>query len=323
METGRGEFRLGMRSSPRSGVIRTVEVVHAVFYAPYYVALDLGVYGEEGIVVESITTTFGEGERYLRTLNADVLVAAQMRTMREFESSGERILSIAPVVVRHPFYLFGRKPTTSFTWTDLVGHSVIDFAEGQTPMLCLRYVLRQHGIAEDHVGVINGLQSAEAVAAFRAGRGDFLLHSLHTGQGILEERVARTAIPLAAEVGEIPFTSFAALPQVLRERAPELIRFKRAYGKALAWLAEHSAEEVASLLRSRFPDHDPKSLTDSISSYQASGIWPRSVEISAEAFVHFREILVATGWLKGSASYDALTWQAPYLRAGKSRREQP
>jgi NitT/TauT family transport system substrate-binding protein len=293
----------------RSRRIRLAEIVHGIFYAPHYVALGLGVYGEEGLDIQLATTGFGNGEQYLRSGKADVLVAAPMRTMREFELSGERVLSIAPVLIRHPWYLLGRDQVESFSWADLVGRSVIDFAEGETAILCLRYLLRLHGIRDDAVQVIEGLRSAEAVSAFRAGHGHYLLHTLHTGEQLLEDGVARGAVSLAPEVGDVPFTAFAAFPEVLSRRREEIVRFTRAYGRALDWLAQHAAEDVAHVLKPFFPDHSPELLARSIGRYQALGVWPRDTKLPEAAFNHFKEILTSVDWLRGTVTYGSLTWE--------------
>jgi NitT/TauT family transport system substrate-binding protein len=294
----------------RDGVIRIVEVVHGIFYAPHYVALGLGVYAGEGLDVQAITTVFGDGERYLRSGEADILVAAPMRTMRQFELNGERIVSIAPVLIRHPWYLLGRDPAPSFSWDDLIGHSVIDFAEGETSILCLRYLLRLHGVSDNAVEIIEGLRSTEAVAAFRAGRGDYLLHTLHTGEQLLEDGVAKCAIALAPDVGDIPFTAFATFPENLAAHEEVLARFRRAYGRALTWLADHNAVDVAAILTPFFPTHSPELLRRSVGRYQALGVWPREPELSASGFEHFKDILASVGWLKGTVTYGSLTWDA-------------
>jgi NitT/TauT family transport system substrate-binding protein len=288
--------------------ISTAEVVRGIFYAPVYVALAMNVYEAEGLAVRLTTLDFGAGEDYLRSGAADLIVAAPMRTMRQFEATGERIISIAPVVIRHPWYLFGAS-SNHFVWSDLRGKRVIDFAEAETPILALRHVLRQHGIGDSDVEIVEGLTTPGAVAAFRRGEADYLLHTLHTGEALLADGIARVAQPLAPEVGRVPFTAFATLATTLEQRRDDIGRFVRAFARALKWIGARPASEVASALSPFFPGHDLALMKRSVASYQELGIWPSSTKMPVSDFNRFRDILVATGWLRGSVTYEAVTEQ--------------
>jgi NitT/TauT family transport system substrate-binding protein len=288
--------------------ISTAEVVRGIFYAPVYIALAMNAYEAEGLAVRLTTLDFGAGEDYLRSGAADLIVAAPMRTMRQFELTGERIISIAPVVIRHPWYLFGSS-SEHFAWSDLRGKRVIDFAEAETPILALRHVLRRHGMGDSDVEVVGGLRTREAVAAFRRGEADYLLHTLHTGEALLAEGIARVAQPLAPEVGRVPFTAFATLATTLEQRRGDIERFVRAFGRALKWTNVRPASEVASALSPFFPGHDLTLMKRSIARYQELRIWPSSTKMPVSDFNRFREILVATAWLKGSVTYESVTEQ--------------
>ena len=84
---------------------------------------------------------------------------------------------------RNGFFLLSRVPRTDFTWADVVGKTVISFAEAPTPWQCMLTVLRRHGVDPRTVTIERTLPLAEARAAFEAGHGDFF----ETGQPFTEE----------------------------------------------------------------------------------------------------------------------------------------
>src|SRR5713226_3665729 len=81
------------------------------------------------------------------------------------------------------------------------------------PWLCMQAVLRRHGVDPARVTFVRDLGTPEAVAAFRAGKADFLEH----GPPVVDELIADGTGHLVASMGEatgpVPFTSFMATPE--------------------------------------------------------------------------------------------------------------
>lgn len=300
-------------------MIRVVEVVHATFYISHYAPMALGVYRDEGLDVSLVTSGWREAERWIQRGDADILVAAPMRTMQYFERTGERFVNFAEIIGRHAFFLIAKEPAPSFDWSELSGRRVINFAQAKNPLLCFRYLLRQQRIPESDVTIIDDLDSDQGVEAFRAGKAEYLLHPLDTAEALIAEGVGYLATPLAPGIGHIPFAAFAASPSYWAGHSEEIVAFTRAYARGLRWLAAHSAGEITDLVSPLLPGIPKERLTRSIERYQDLKLWPNDPRLSRQSFDHYREILTTTGWIEGRVTYEDLNDEGPVRAVMASR----
>ena len=183
------------------------EPFRSIFYAPQFVTLYGGHFAAEGLDVEvrtstpAVTTTSA-----LIDGTARVSLGGVMRSLDLADRGGPRLIHFAEVNSRNGFFLLGRERRPSFAWSELVGRTVLSFAEAPTPWQCMLTVLRRHRVDPAQVRFDRTRPVAEAVAAFRAGHGDFL----ETGQPYTEILLGGGAAHLAASMGEatgpLPFS---------------------------------------------------------------------------------------------------------------------
>ena len=131
--------------------LRTVElheVTRSVFYAPQYVAQNLGYFEQEGLQV-NITTSGGSDKAMTALLSgdADICLAGPETAVYVYNAGQEK----HPVVVgqltkRDGSFLMSRIDEPGFTWESLKGKTVIGGRKGGMPLMTLCYVLRQHGL---------------------------------------------------------------------------------------------------------------------------------------------------------------------------------
>lgn len=276
---------------------------HVSFYIPQYAALQLGVYPTEGLDISLISLPWKQGERRLRDMERGILIAGPMRTMRFFEIAGQQPMSFAVLACHQPFSVVSSQPTPDFRWTDLRGRRLINFGEVETPIVCMRYIFREYGLRCDDVQLVDGLLMSEAINAFEHGYGDFLLAPADTTQELLSTGRAFLAKDLASSIGRIPFTSYACMSDSLLEHADALRSFMVATAKTARWIANHSSDEVATLVQPFFPSTAPELLSAIVKQYQAIGIWPEDPAFTTEDFAHYRDVLVKGGWLRGTVQY--------------------
>jgi ABC-type nitrate/sulfonate/bicarbonate transport system substrate-binding protein len=284
-------------------LIRLMEAVgdntHGSFYMPLYVGLETGAYTRAGLTVDLDSVAFRDGERRLAAGEADLLVAAPMRTMRLYELTGTRIVSFTELASRQPFCIFAHRPAARFKWQDLEGNRLINFGSAETPILCLRYVLKKHGVRLGKVSVIDHLTPSEGLEAFRAGAAKYMLHPLDTMDQLISQRRAHLVAPLAPAVGHIPFTTWAASPKFLRERRREVAAFSAAHDATLRWISTHSSAQLARLVKKFFPGVSMSWLVNIVERYQSWGLWPQSGGLSNASLVYYRRLLASTGWIEG------------------------
>ena len=88
---------------------------------------------------------------------------------------------------------------------------------------------------------------------------------------------------VGAEGGYIPYTVYSARKSYI-EQNPEIIQcFTNAIYKAMLWVEEHSAEEVAKSLAPHFPDADLGILTNVVERYRSIGAWAPNPVLTEES----------------------------------------
>ena len=147
---------------------------------------------------------------------------------------------------------------------------------------------------------------AEAIAAFRAGHGDFL----ETGQPFTELLVAEGAAYLVASMGEatrpLPFSSYMTTTAALAERRDVLTRFTRALYRAQQWLARASAADVAALIAPAFPDVAPDVRQAAVARYLAQATWAVDPILRAPGYEYLQQILLDGGFITRHHRYEDL-----------------
>ena len=124
------------------------ETLRGVFYAPYYAALALGAYREEGVEVRFVSArTPSDSARGLADGTVDVTWGGPMRVMLTYDRDPEcDLVCFCEVVTRDPFFLLGREPRPNFKLADLMGKRVATVSEVPTPWMCLQEDMRRVGL---------------------------------------------------------------------------------------------------------------------------------------------------------------------------------
>jgi NitT/TauT family transport system substrate-binding protein len=283
------------------------EPFRSVFYAPQFVALHGRHFADEGFDVEirtaggGVTTTGAlvEGQ-------AQIALGGIMRSLDLADRGGALLPHFAHVNQRNGFFLLSRVVRPAFRWTDLVGATVISFAEAPTPWQCMLTVLRRHGVDPATVRIERTLPLAEALAAFRAGHGDFF----ETGQPFTEQLVAADDAHLVASMGDatgpVPFSSYMTTRDYLRDGRDVLVRFTRALHRAQSWMAGADAKQIADLIAPAFPDIDPEIRRRAIARYAAQQTWARDPVLEREGYEYLQRILLDGGFIRRTHRYEDL-----------------
>ncbi len=281
---------------------------HTPFYAPLPAGVALGHFRDEGLDVTPIpAAAFGKGTMpALLDGDIEISLGGLMRSFELADRSGPIVVHFAEVCSRNGFFLLSRTPSPAFAWADLVGRTVVSFAEAPTPWQCMLTVLRRHGVDPARVRIERTRPAPDAVAAFRAGHGDFL----EQPQPIVEELLAAGAAHLVASMGEatgpVPFTSYMTTPAFLA-REPDVVRaFTRAFYRTQRWLADAAPAEIASVIRSAFPETDGAVLERAVARYHRQGTWARDPLLRREGYDYLEEILLAGGLITRRARYEDL-----------------
>jgi NitT/TauT family transport system substrate-binding protein len=284
-----------------------MEPFRSPFYTPALVAVHGGHFARAGFDVRLVTAEPGKGTaEALLEGRADFAVSGIMRSLGLVDRGGPPIVHFAALNDRNGFFLVSRVPQPRFAWSDLAGRTVLSFGGAPTPYLCMLSVLRREGVDPGRVTFVRDLGVPDAVAAFQAGRAEFL----ECGPPVVDRLVAEGAGHLVASMGvatgPVPFSSLMATQARLREDRADLVRLVRAFHAAQRWLAHASADEVAAVIAPALPDIEPPLLARIVARYRAQGTWPDDPRLDRPGYERLQEILFAGGFIRSRHPYDLL-----------------
>jgi NitT/TauT family transport system substrate-binding protein len=287
--------------------VRFICPFHTVFYTPHYLALALGLFAEEGIEAVHGTASAPNGvARALQAGEVDVGLSGPIRALGALDRGEGRLVCVAEVNSRAGFYLLSREPAHDFAWRDLAGKRVLVFAEAPTPRLCLEYLVERHGLGPSAVEMVADLPADQAVARFLAGRADYLLQGQLVTERLLAGGQAHLAAGLGPALGAIAFSAYLVTPRLLAERGSVLDGALRAFSRALRWLHQHPADEVADRVAPMFPGEARPVLAAAIRRYLAGKTWPIDPVLRRPGFDTLQEVLLLRGFIKKSHPYEAV-----------------
>jgi NitT/TauT family transport system substrate-binding protein len=283
------------------------EPFRSIFYAPQFVALYGSHFAAEGFDVE--VRTAGGGVSSAGALldgSATLSLGGVMRSLDLVDRGGPPLIHFAEVNSRNGFFLLSHEPQPHFAWSQLVGRTLLGFAEAPTPWQCMLTVLRRNGVDPASVRIERTLPVAEAAAAFKAGRADYL----ETGQPFAEIMLAEGSAHLAASMGEatgpLPFSSYMSTAEFLRTEREALTRFTRALYRAQRWMTTASAAEVAALIAPAFADVAAEVRVKVVARYLAQNTWPADPILREPGYEYLQQILLDGGFIQRRHRYEDL-----------------
>jgi NitT/TauT family transport system substrate-binding protein len=227
-----------------------------LFNLPVVLADELGYYAEEGLDVNLID--FQVGSTVLQAVlagDADaasgfyghtIMMAAKGQPIRSFVTTINTpglVLAVSPAT---------RRPIKHLA--DLKGAVVGVSAPGSGSHIFLQYLLRRHGVAPDDVAVSGIGLAGTAVAAMERGRVDAAI-MLEPALSQLQQRMGKLVLLVdtrtQAGVSEIfgtdgyPGIALYARSKWLAENQATATKLAAAVTRALHWIHDHSAEEIA------------------------------------------------------------------------------
>lgn len=152
--------------------VKVAEVTHSIFYAPQYVALEMGFFEEEGLNVELVTTP--GGDKVMTALLSDGahigLVGSETSIYVSAQGSSDPILNFAQLTQTDGTFLVSREKIDNFSWDMLKGSTFLGQRKGGMPQMVGEFVLKNHGI-DPHADLelIQNIDFANITSAFACG----------------------------------------------------------------------------------------------------------------------------------------------------------
>lgn len=285
------------------------EVAHSIFYAPQYVAIELGYFEQEGI---SLTLVNGAGADNVMTAlisnEADIgFMGSEASVYVYSEGASDYAVNFAQLTQRAGNFLVGRTENPSFTWADLKGTEVLGGRAGGMPEMVFEYILKQNGIdPEKDLNIVQNINFGLTAGAFSGGQGDYTVEFEPFATALELEGKGHVLASLGLDSGYVPYTAYCVKKSYL-EKNPEIIqKFTNAIQKGVDYVNTHTAEEIASVIAPQFPETDKKSLETIVARYLEQDTWKENVIFEKESFELLQDILESAGELKERVPYETL-----------------
>ncbi len=297
--------------------VRLNEVTHSVFYAPQYVAMELGFFADEGIAIE--LTNGGGADKVMTAVvsgQSDIGLAGPEACIYIYNQGKDDYPRIfAQLTKRDGAFLIGRTDE-DFSWDNLRGKTIIGGRKGGVPEMTLEYVMRKNGV-EPHVDAVvdTSVQFNMMAGAFTGGQGDYVALFEPAATEVIQSGQGYLLCSIGEESGDIPYTAYFATQSYLEENSDTVAAFCRALARAMDWIESHSDTEVAEAILPQFPDTDLQVLTEVTARHRAIDAWNSDLTMEPDSLERLETVMTQAGELTEAewVDFDALvdnSWAA-------------
>lgn len=276
-------------------VIRLNEVTHSVFYAPLYLAINLGYMEEYGIEIE--LTNGGGSDASMTALlshSADIaLMGPETVVYVENSGSTNHPIVFGQLTKKDGSFLVSKQKIDSFNWeTDLIGKTAIIGRKGGMPAMTFEWLCNSMGI---YNGVNTTLDTDTAfnmmVPVFEATDAELCTMFEPTATEFVSAGKGYLIGSVGEYSGEIPYTCFMAYPEFIKNNSELISNFLKAVKKAYIYITTHSETEVATALLPSFDGSTAESLAFAVKSYISIDAWASSPAMTKDSFNRLLSVL--------------------------------
>lgn len=285
------------------------EVAHSIFYAPQYVAIELGYFEEEGIDLE-LVTGFGADKVMTALVSGDAdlgLMGSESSIYVYNQGSKDYVINFAQLTQRAGNFLVSREKNDHFSWSDVKGKKIIGGRKGGMPQMILEYILRQQGIdSKTDLSIEQGIDFGSTAAAFSGGQGDYSMEFEPAATALELQGDGYVVASLGIDSGYVPYTSYSGKASFLKEN-PELVQgFTNALQKGVTYVSNHTPEQIAAVIQPHFKEIDLPTIIAIVKRYHEQDTWKEDLILEEESFTLLQNILKESGELEQEVPYEIL-----------------
>lgn len=294
--------------------IKVAEVAHSVFYAPQYVALEKGFFASEGLDVTLINAN-GADKVMAALLSKDVqigLMGAEASIYVYAEGQENYAINFAQLTKKDGSFIVAREKIDDFDFTMMKGKAILGGRKGGMPEMTLEYVLKKAGLdvgqddASKDVNVRTDVQFAALSGAFVSGEADYVSLFEPNATALEKEAKGYVVASLGEASGEVPYTCYSSLKEYIKENKDVITKFTRAIQKALNWVKNATASEIAKTIHPYFQDTSLSDLTIVMQRYIEIDSWSDDGYLSLDSFNRLLDIMRMANELPDVVDYDKI-----------------
>jgi NitT/TauT family transport system substrate-binding protein len=277
------------------------EPLRGLFYAPYYAALALGAFDQEGVEVQLVSAPSpGEAPNALFYGTVDVAWGGPMRVNQIYDQRAHcDLVCFGEAVTRDPFMLVGHVPRPNFRLAVLMAVRIATVTEVPTPWLCLQEDLRRAGLNPDGISRIADHSMPESVYALRHREVDVVQLCQPFAEDLIKSRDGHLWYA-AAHRGLCSYTSFYARHSIIEAKREEMLGLVRGLYRTQKWLHNRSPQLLADVIRPYFPAVPLNLLHAAVARYHTLGIWGHDPILPRAGYERLKAGLISGGFAKGT-----------------------
>lgn len=222
-------------------------------------------------------------------------------------------VNFAQLTQRAGNFLVSRTPIDDFHWDNLKGTYVLGGRKGGMPQMVFEYILKMNQINPDtDLTIDTSIDFGSTAAAFAgakegdAGYADFTVEFEPHATSLETQQKGYIVASLGVDSGYVPYTAFSARKSYIEENPDVLISFTKALQKGMDYVASHSADEIANVIKPQFPETELETITTIVTRYQTQDTWKEDLIFTEDSFTLLQNILMEAGELENYVSYDDL-----------------
>lgn len=305
-----GLVSVGFAGCGGNSKLRVNEVTHSIFYAPFYAAINLGYFEDEGIEIDLVNG--GGSDQSMTALisnSADVaLLGPETAVYVVNEGASNTPVIFGQLTKRDGSLLIGRNPEPDFKWSNLVGKEIIGGRRGGSPAMALQYAIEKVnnlpiGTGPDKVNINLDVAFNLVVGAFEAGTGDYCTMFEPTASEYVAAGKGYVVASVGEECGEVPFTCFMAMRSYINKNEGQIEAFLRAVMKGYNYLMNATDDEIYEALAPSFSTSTRSSIVTSVQTYKRIDAWMSSPAMEESAYNRLLAIMTNAGELDKNVDF--------------------
>jgi NitT/TauT family transport system substrate-binding protein len=283
--------------------LRIMAYRHSAFYSPLLATISGGFLKDEGLEATYFQKPPNRNHYEMFSQGEVHIMQAAVSTSWDPLSKGIREIPVhfAQINQRDGFFIAGRPGQGAFDWKKLEGARLLaDHA--QQPFAMLKYGLHLQGVDFERIQLIAAGGPDAMDKAFRDGEGDFVHLQGPAPQQLEKDGVGTVVGALGDVIPPVAFSSLMATREFLATETAQA--FMRAYQRALRFVIQAPAREVAEVEASFFPGASVDAVAAAISKYQLLGTWRSDPAITRQQYEFAMDIFIFAGVFKERYAYE-------------------
>jgi len=288
--------------------IRLSENFRAVFYAPFYATLALGLFKQQGLDIELVDSPSpGSGIADMEKGLIDVVWGGPLRVIKQRDSQAPSpldLVAFCEVAAKDPFFLVGLPQSTAFELKQLQHLRMGTVSEVPTPWLCLQQDLRDAGI--DPMGLARGPERSmgENLAALARGELD-VVQMFEPFVSQAETQGVGQVLHAAHARGWTAYTTFIATQASIDQHRDAFEAMVLAVEQFLPWLQAHGSDALAQVVQPYYPGLPLMTLQSAMSRYAQAQLWSCQRAVSRDGFARLGQSMQQSGFVRQVAPYES------------------